>query len=86
MKIQMTRSDWEKAGPYQDCKTCPAATMMSRVLGHEVHSMGWDNYYNPWTGGPKGKTRDFFNWTTYQEAERRYNAGEEVLFETTLIQ
>ena len=85
MRIQMTRSDWEKAGPYENHCNCPGATMISRVMGDEMVSMSWSRYESRY-GEESVSTKDDFNIETYREAERRYNAGEEVLFETTLIQ
>jgi hypothetical protein len=86
MKVQMTREDWEKSGPYDSCMNCPGATMASRIAGSELWSMSWHHYYHP--DNRKGKwirTKDAFNVDTYREAKRRYDAGETVLFETETL-
>ena len=85
MKIQMTRSDWENSGPYDSLFFCPGATMMTRIIGVQMVSMSSTRYETK-EGDDIYKTTDKFTTTEYDEAERRYNAGEEILFETELIE
>lgn len=79
----MIREDWEKAGPYENHFSCPGATMMTRIMGKPMKSMAWNRYEDE--QGESIKTAHRFTTTSYEIAKRRYEAGEEILFETLKI-
>ncbi len=82
-KIQITRQDWENAGHYHSCTTCPMATAIVRVTGRPVSFLHMSFTYLD--TGVYGRIDDLFNHETYKHCKELYNEGKEVLFETTLI-